>query len=73
MTRTDVPSTATRNFPDLIGNGNLSETRRPASLMERSRLNSSRTDDAFYQDYLVQPRTPLNPRGLPRSNALPFA
>lgn len=42
----------------------------PASLIESSRLNLSRTDDAFYQDYLVQLRTPLNPRGLPRSNAL---
>ena len=42
----------------------------PASLIEHSRLNLSRTDDAFYQDYLVQLRTPLNPRGLPRSNAL---
>ena len=41
----------------------------PASLIEHSRLNLSRTDDAFYQDYLVQLRTPLNPRGLPRSNA----
>lgn len=42
----------------------------PASLIERSRLNLSRTDDAFYQDYLVQLRTPPNPRGLPQSNAL---
>ena len=42
----------------------------PASLIESSRLNLSRTDDAFYQDYLVQLRTPLNPRGLPQSNAL---
>ena len=42
----------------------------PASLIESSRLNLSRTDDALYQDYLVQLRPPLNPRGLPRSNAL---
>ena len=42
----------------------------PASLIESSRLNLSRTDDAFYQNCLVQLRTPLNPRGLPRSNAL---
>ena len=42
----------------------------PASLIESSRLNLSRTDDAFYQDYLVQLRAPRNPRGLPRSNAL---
>ena len=42
----------------------------PASLIESSRLNLSRADDAFYQDYLVQLRTPPNPRGLPQSNAL---
>ena len=42
----------------------------PASLIESSRLNLSKTDDAFYQDYLVQLRDPLNPRGLPQSNAL---
>lgn len=28
------------------------------------------TDDAFYQDYLVQLRPPYNPRGLPKSNRL---
>ena len=42
----------------------------PASLVESSRLNLSRADDAFYQDYLVQLRSPPNPRGLTRSNAL---
>ena len=42
----------------------------PASLVEISRLNLSRVDDAFYQDYLVQLRAPPNPRGLPQSNAL---
>ena len=42
----------------------------PASLVESSRLNLNETDDAFYQDYLVQLRDPFNPRGLPRSNAL---
>ena len=42
----------------------------PASLVEISRLNLSRADDAFYQDYLVQLRAPLNPRGLSQSNAL---
>ena len=42
----------------------------PASLIESSRLNLSRADDAFYQDYLVQLRSPLNPRSLTRSNAL---
>ena len=42
----------------------------PASLIESSRLNLSLTDDAFYQDYLVQLREPPNPRGLPQSNSL---
>ena len=42
----------------------------PASLVEISRLNLSRADDAFYQDYLVQLRAPPNPCGLPKSNAL---
>ena len=42
----------------------------PASLVESSRLRLNEIDDPFYQDYLVQLRKPLNPRGLPRSNAL---
>ena len=42
----------------------------PASLNEHSRLNLSRADDAFYQDYLVQLREPPNPRGLAQSNKL---
>ena len=42
----------------------------PASLVESSKLFLNSTDDAFYQDYLVQIREPLNPRGLPRSNRL---
>ena len=42
----------------------------PASLTESSRLYLNATDDAFYQDYLVQLRQPLNPRGLPKSNQL---
>lgn len=40
----------------------------PASLQERSRLALNDTDGGFYQDYLVQIRAHLNPRGLPRSN-----
>ena len=40
----------------------------PASLTESSRLYL--TDDAIYQDYLVQNREPRNPRRLPRSNRL---
>jgi hypothetical protein len=42
----------------------------PASLVESSKLFLNRTDDAFYQDYMVQLRNPLNPRGLPKSNRL---
>ena len=42
----------------------------PASLVESSRLRLNETDDPFYQDYLVQLREPLNPRGLSGSNAL---
>jgi hypothetical protein len=42
----------------------------PASLVESSKLLLNETDDAFYQDYLVQLRPPLNPRGLSRSNRL---
>lgn len=42
----------------------------PASLVETSRLYLNETDNAFYQDYLVQLRQPLNPRGLPKSNRL---
>jgi hypothetical protein len=42
----------------------------PASLVESSKLFLNETDDPFYQDYLVQLRQPLNPRGLPKSNRL---
>lgn len=42
----------------------------PASLTEASRLSLNETDDGFYQDYLVQLRTPSNPRGMPRSHRL---
>ena len=42
----------------------------PASLVESSKLNLNHTDNGFFQDYLVQLRTPVNPRGLPKSNAL---
>jgi len=44
--------------------------RDPASLVESSRLVLNHTDNAFYQDYLVALREPLNPRGLPGSNRL---
>lgn len=42
----------------------------PASLIESSKLFLNETDNAFYQDYLVQLRKPLNPRGLCNSNKL---
>ena len=42
----------------------------PASLTESSRLRLNDTDDAFYQDYMVRIRPPLNPQGLRRSNRL---
>jgi hypothetical protein len=42
----------------------------PASLVEASKLALNATDNAFYQDYLVQLRKPLNARGLPKSNRL---
>ncbi len=45
----------------------------PASLVESSKLFLNETDDAFYQDYLVQLRAPNNPRGLPKSNRLLWA
>ena len=45
----------------------------PASLVESSRLHLNETDDAFYQDYLVQTREPLNPRRLSKSNRLLLA
>lgn len=44
--------------------------RDPASLVESSRLHLNETDNVFYQDYLIQLRNPLNPRGLPKSNRL---
>ena len=44
--------------------------RDPASLIESSRLHLNETDNVFYQDYLIQLRDPLNPRGLPKSNRL---
>ena len=42
----------------------------PASLLQSSKLFLNDTDDGFYQDYLVQLRTPGNPRGLPKSNRM---
>lgn len=42
--------------------------RDPASLIESSKLTLNETDDPFFKDYLVQLRSPYNPRGLSKSN-----
>lgn len=42
----------------------------PASLVESSKLTLNENDHSFYEDYLVQLRPPINPRGLSRSNRL---
>ncbi|MBX3179022.1 MAG: DUF262 domain-containing protein [Candidatus Hydrogenedentes bacterium] len=42
--------------------------RDPASLVESSKLFLNENDNGFYQDYLVQLRTPANARGLSASN-----
>ncbi len=42
----------------------------PASLIESSKLFLNETDNPFYQDFLVQLKDPINPRGLLRSNKL---
>ncbi len=42
----------------------------PASLFEGTRLRLNNTNNDFYQDYLVQLRVPVNPRGLPKTNNL---
>lgn len=42
----------------------------PASLLETSKLTLGEGNGGFYHDYLVQMRTPLNPRGLTKSNRL---
>lgn len=42
----------------------------PASLLEVSKLFLNETNNGFFQDYLVQLRTPVNASRLPRSNRL---
>lgn len=42
----------------------------PASLTEVSKLVLNKHDDGFFQDYLIQLRTPAHPRTLQRSNRL---
>ena len=45
----------------------------PASLIETSKLFLNEANNSFYQDYLVQVRQPLNPRGLTKTNQLLWA
>ena len=42
----------------------------PSAILEPSGLSLTATDDGFFRDYLVQVRTPANPRALPGSNRL---
>jgi hypothetical protein len=42
----------------------------PASLTEASKLTLGEGNGGFYNDYLVQLRAPINPRGLSKSNRL---
>lgn len=42
----------------------------PASLTETSKLTLGEGNGGFYHDYLVQLRSPVNPRGLSKSNRL---
>lgn len=42
----------------------------PASLVEASKIYLNHTNNDFYQDYLVQLRQPINPRGLVKSDKL---
>ena len=64
-----IDAAANRERALELGNRFIGE-KDPASLTESSRLYLNETDDAVYQDYLVQNREPLNPRRLPRSNRL---
>ena len=69
MAETGIDSNANLDRGKEIRNRFVGE-KDPASLTESSRLYLNETENAFYQDYLVQLRTPRNPRGLPRSNRL---
>ena len=67
MAESGIDSEANRERGKEIRNRFVGE-KDPASLTESSRLYLNETDNAFYQDYLVQLRAPRNPRGLPQSN-----
>lgn len=69
MAEDGVEPVASRERAQQLRNRFIGE-KDPASLTESSRLYLNETDNAFYQDYLVQIRNPLNPQRLPRSNRL---
>ena len=69
MAKQGVESVANRERANGLRNRFIGE-KDPASLIESSKLFLNETDNAFYQDYLVQLRDPLNPHGLPKSNRL---
>ena len=67
MAESGIDAEANRERSKEIRNRFVGE-KDPASLTESSRLYLNEADNAFYQDYLVQLRKPLNPRGLPKSS-----
>lgn len=69
MAEKNIDSTKNFERADGLRNRFIGE-KDPASLIESSKLFLNETDDAFYQDYLIQLRPPLNPKGLPKSNRL---
>ena len=69
MAEKDVDADRNRERADELRKRFIGE-KDPASLVEGSRLHLNEADDHLYQDYLVQLRTPLNPRALRGSNAL---
>jgi len=67
---TEAPDAAANRERAAALRGRFIGEKDPASLIESSKLFLNETDNAFYQDYLVQLRQPLNPRGLPKSPRL---
>ena len=70
MAAQGIEADANRERGRELRNRFIGEAKDPASLTESTRLYLNETDNPFYQDYLVQLRKPLNPRGLPKSNRL---
>jgi hypothetical protein len=69
LARQDVDAESNRQRAEALRTRFIGE-KDPASLVESSKLTLNDSDNAFYQDYLVQIRNPLNPRGLSKSNKL---